>query len=45
MKNDLALNGIGPGCRPLGRSTDPKPLIDDDGVVRPEFVGTRSRLP
>jgi arylsulfatase A-like enzyme len=37
MKDDLGLDGIGPGCRPLGRVTDPKPLIGLDGTVRPGF--------
>jgi arylsulfatase A len=45
MKSDLAPNGIGPGCRPLGRVTDPKPLIDDNGVVRAGFVGAKSQFP
>ncbi|HEY2410989.1 MAG TPA: sulfatase [Pirellulaceae bacterium] len=44
-KGDLALNGIGPGCRPLGRVADPQPLIDNDGVVRAGFVGAKSRFP
>jgi arylsulfatase A len=44
-KVDLALNGIGPGCRPLGRVADPQPLIDDEGVVRAGFVGAKSRFP
>jgi arylsulfatase A-like enzyme len=37
MKDDLGLDGIGPGCRPLGRVKDPKPLIGHDGKVRPGF--------
>ena len=36
MTNDLGLDGIGPGCRPLGRVSDPKPIIDFDGAVRAE---------
>jgi arylsulfatase A len=45
MKDDLAVNGVGPGCRPLGRVAEPKPLIDDEGVVREGFVGAKSRFP
>lgn len=37
MKNDLGLDGIGPGCRPLGRVTNPQPLISSDGKVRSGF--------
>ena len=37
-KDDLGLDGIGPGCRTLGRSPNPKPLIAPDGTVRPGFV-------
>jgi arylsulfatase A-like enzyme len=37
MKDDLGLDGIGPGCRPLGRVKDARPLIDLDGKVRPGF--------
>jgi len=37
MKDDLGLDGIGPGCRPLGRVEDAKPLIDHDGKVREGF--------
>jgi arylsulfatase A len=34
MKDDLGLDGIGPGCRPLGKATDPRPIIGHDGKVR-----------
>jgi len=34
MKDDLGLDGIGPGCRPLGKVDNPKPLIGYDGKVR-----------
>jgi arylsulfatase A len=45
MKDDLGLDGIGPGCRPLGRVADPKPLIGHDGTVREGFVdGARKKL-
>jgi arylsulfatase A-like enzyme len=27
MRDDLGLNGFGPGCRPMGRVANPKPLI------------------
>ncbi len=39
MKDDLGLDGIGPGCRPLGKVADAKPIIDHDGNVRAEFGG------
>jgi len=38
MREDLGLDGIGPGCRPLGRVADPKPLIGHDGAVREGFA-------
>ncbi len=37
MKDDLGLDGVGPGCRPLGRAADPKPLIGHDGKIREGF--------
>jgi arylsulfatase A len=37
MKDDLGLDGIGPGCRPLGKVKDARPLIDKGGQVRPGF--------
>jgi len=37
MKDDLGVSGIGPGCRPLGRVNNPRPLIGQDGKVRPGF--------
>lgn len=37
MKDDLGLDGIGPGCRPLGENLKPQPLIDFDGKVRSGF--------
>jgi arylsulfatase A len=42
---DLGVRGIGPGCRPLGRNSAPKPLIDDDGNVREGFVGPTPQFP
>ncbi|HEU5118037.1 MAG TPA: sulfatase [Isosphaeraceae bacterium] len=37
MDSDLGLDGKGPGCRPLGRVSDPQPLIADDGTIRKGF--------
>jgi hypothetical protein len=37
MTDDLGLDGMGPGCRPLGKVKDARPLIDKDGKVRPGF--------
>lgn len=37
MKEDLGLEDIGPGCRPLGRVSNPEPLIGHDGKIRPGF--------
>ena len=37
QKEDLGLDGLGPGCRPLGRVEAAKPLIDHDGRVREGF--------
>jgi arylsulfatase A-like enzyme len=37
MKGDLGLDGIGPGCRELGRVKGARPLIGMDGKVRPGF--------
>lgn len=41
MKDDLGLDGIGPGCRPLGQSENPKPLMDHDGKIRAGFEAKR----
>ena len=38
MKDDLGLTGKGPGVRPLGRAANPRPLINLDGTIRPEFA-------
>ncbi len=38
MKDDLGLEGMGPGVRPLGRVANPQPLIGADGTIRPEFA-------
>ncbi|HOX03610.1 MAG TPA: sulfatase [Candidatus Paceibacterota bacterium] len=32
METDLGLDGIGPGCRPLGSVKDARPLIDEDRI-------------
>lgn len=37
MKDDLGLDGIGPGCRPLGKVSNPQPLINPDGQIRAGF--------
>ena len=37
MQDDLGLSEIGPGCRPLGKVEDARPLIDHEGNVRPGF--------
>ena len=37
MKDDLGLDGIGPGCRQLGRAVNPEPLIHVDGTIREGF--------
>jgi arylsulfatase A len=41
MRDDLGLEGIGPGCRPLGRVAHPRPLIDGDGTIREGFEPRR----
>jgi arylsulfatase A len=38
MKDDLGLEGKGPGVRPLGHVANPRPLIGLDGTIRPEFA-------
>lgn len=43
MDNDLGINGLGPGVRPLGRVENPIPLIDWDGHVRPGFEAKTAR--
>ena len=37
MKDDLGLDGIGPGCRPLGRVADAQPIISHDGTFRKDL--------
>jgi arylsulfatase A len=36
-RGDLGLDGIGPGCRPMGRVDRPRPLIGLDGAIRAGF--------
>jgi arylsulfatase A-like enzyme len=38
-KDDLGLDGIGPGCRPLGRAANPQPLLLHDGALREDPAG------
>jgi arylsulfatase A-like enzyme len=38
MKDDLGLDGIGPGCREMGRVAKPQPLISRDGKIREGFA-------
>jgi arylsulfatase A len=45
MKDDLGLQGKGPGCRPPGRAENPKPLMSPDGTVRPDAAGEVKRFP
>ena len=42
---DLGTDGIGPGCRALGKVADPRPLIDREGNVREGFAGETKRFP
>jgi arylsulfatase A len=37
MQDDLGLDGIGPGCRPLGKVTDARPIISHDGTFRSDL--------
>ena len=37
MQDDLGTDGIGPGCRELGRVKDPQPLLGHDGKARKGF--------
>lgn len=41
QKGDLGLDGIGPGCRPLGRVLNPRPLISPDDAVGQSRGGNR----
>jgi len=35
--DDLGLDGVGPGCRPLGKVPDAKPIIAHDGTFRDDL--------
>jgi arylsulfatase A-like enzyme len=37
-RDDLGPDGIGPGCRKLGKVKDARPLIDHDGNIREGFA-------
>ncbi len=37
MKDDLGVDGIGPGVRELGKVSDAKPIIAPDGTIRSGF--------
>jgi arylsulfatase A len=41
MDADLGVDGTGPGCRRPGRVENPRPIIDHEGNVRPEFTSTK----
>lgn len=38
MRDDLGLDGIGPGCRALGKSATPAPILGFDGKPRADFA-------
>ena len=42
---DLGRDGVGPGCRPLGRVAHATPLIAADGTVRADAVGPQPKFP
>jgi arylsulfatase A len=44
-RGDLGRDGVGPGCRPLGRVAHAEPLLQPDGTVRADAVGSRPRFP
>jgi arylsulfatase A-like enzyme len=43
--SDLGRDGIGPGCRPLGRVAHPQPLMVKDGTVRADAAGPQRVFP
>jgi arylsulfatase A-like enzyme len=45
MRADLGWEGIGPGCRPLARVSDPRPLMTADGTVRADAARVHRQLP
>jgi arylsulfatase A len=44
-REDLGRDGVGPGCRPLGRVAHPEPLLQLDGTVRADATGSRPNFP
>jgi arylsulfatase A len=45
MKDDLGLEGIGPGCRPLGKVENAQPIISHDGEFRKDLGESLRRAP
>jgi arylsulfatase A-like enzyme len=45
MRNDLGFEGVGPGCRPIGKFDNPQPLIALDGKVRADMKGAKAEFP
>jgi arylsulfatase A len=45
MNGDLGVDGIGPGCRALGRVEHPQPIMTADGTVRREMAGAKAAFP
>ena len=45
MRDDLGFEGVGPGCRPLGKFAQPQPLIGLDGKVRADVKGATAAFP
>ncbi|MDZ4850543.1 MAG: sulfatase [Pirellulaceae bacterium] len=45
MHDDLGVDKIGPGCRPLGRVANPEPLMNADGKVRANAIGSKAVFP
>ena len=45
MRGDLGLDGMGPGCRALGRVDHPQPIIATNGAVRRDMVGSHTEFP
>ncbi len=42
-QDDLGLNGIGPGVRPLGHVDHPEPILSKEDRVRADFVDAREK--
>lgn len=45
MKDDLGIEGIGPGCRPLGKVAKAQPIIRHDGTFRTDLGAQPSEAP